>query len=64
MRLSRARMMVMIISVLAAIPLLAILPDQSTAVTEEQRFVTHSGAVIRTTGEVLDPLYTVLDGRV
>ena len=51
--------MVMIISVLAAIPLLAILPDQSTAVTEEQRFVTHSGAVIRTTGEVLDPLYTV-----
>ena len=59
MRLSRARVMVMAISVLAAIPLLAILPDQSTAVTEEQRFVTHSGAVIRTTGEVLDPLYTV-----
>ena len=59
MHMSRARVMVVAISALAAIPLLAILPDQSTAITEEQKFLTHSGAVIRTTGEVLDPLYTV-----
>lgn len=36
---------------------LLIVPHSSTAVTE-QTFITHSGAVISTTGEVLDPLYT------
>ena len=57
MRLSRAKVMAMVIPALAALPLLAILPDPSTAATEH-RFITHSGAVITTTGEVLDPLYT------
>lgn len=57
MRLSRAKMMAMAIPVLAALPLLALLPDPSTAATEH-RFITHSGAIIKTTGEVLDPLYT------
>ena len=57
MRISRAKVMAITIPVLAALPLLALLPDPSTAATE-QRFITHSGAVITTTGEVLDPLYT------
>jgi FtsP/CotA-like multicopper oxidase with cupredoxin domain len=33
-------------------------PNISDAKNEEKRFVTHSGTVIKTTGEVLDPVYT------
>ena len=41
----------------AIFAILMMVPITTTAVTEQQ-FITHSGAVIRTTGEVLDPLYT------
>ncbi|MCV0401188.1 MAG: multicopper oxidase domain-containing protein [Nitrosopumilus sp.] len=34
------------------------LPEGINAQQEENVFVTHSGAVVKTTGEVLDPLYT------
>lgn len=33
-------------------------PGLSDAKPEEKAFVTHNGAVVRTTGEVLDPVYT------
>lgn len=49
--------MIISIGVMAALSSLLLLPDSTTAVTEKQ-FVTHSGAVIFTTGVVLDPLYT------
>jgi FtsP/CotA-like multicopper oxidase with cupredoxin domain len=35
-----------------------ILPNITSAETEEKTFVTHSGAIIKTPGDVLDPLYT------
>ncbi len=47
--------MLIAIPALAALSLLAILPDASTAT--ETTFITHTGAIIRTTGEVLDPVY-------
>ncbi|MBM2851758.1 MAG: copper oxidase, partial [Candidatus Nitrosotenuis sp.] len=34
-------------------------PNSSNAKTEEKTFLSHNGAVIKTTGEVIDPLYTV-----
>jgi FtsP/CotA-like multicopper oxidase with cupredoxin domain len=39
--------------------LLFIFPLDSQEDTGEKVFVTHSGAIVRTVGEVLDPLYTV-----
>ncbi len=35
-----------------------VLPNITSAETEEKTFVTHSGAIIKTPGDVLDPLYT------
>ena len=51
-------MMAISVGALAALCMVVLLPGPTTAVTEKQ-FITHSGAVISTTGEVLDPLYTV-----
>jgi FtsP/CotA-like multicopper oxidase with cupredoxin domain len=33
-------------------------PNASDAKNEEKRFLTHTGAVIQTTGDILDPVYT------
>lgn len=50
------------LSVLVATAIIATLyfvyPNISDAKNEEKRFVTHTGAVIKTTGDVLDPVYT------
>ena len=35
-----------------------IFPESISAQSEETTFVTHSGSVVKTTGEILDPLYT------
>ena len=51
-------MMAISVVAMAALCVAVLLPGPTTAVTEK-RFITHSGAVISTTGEVLDPLYTV-----
>ena len=50
-------MMAISVVAMAALCVAVLLPGPTTAVTEK-RFITHSGAVISTTGEVLDPLYT------
>jgi len=34
-------------------------PTFSDVQSESKTFVTHSGAIVQTTGEILDPLYTV-----
>lgn len=50
------------ISVLAVTAILATLyfvyPEVSDAKNEEKTFVTHTGAVVKTSGDVLDPVYT------
>lgn len=50
--------MILAITILIGISVIMIFPIGSQAQTEENIFVTHSGAVVKTTGEVLDPLYT------
>jgi manganese oxidase len=52
--------MVTVLTVVVAVSALYfILPSISTAEIEEKIFTTHSGGIVKTTGEVLDPLYTV-----
>lgn len=56
---SRSGIMVVFLAALVAVSaLFVILPEGISAQQEENTFVTHSGAVVKTTGEVLDPLYT------
>ncbi|MDX1373772.1 MAG: multicopper oxidase domain-containing protein, partial [Nitrososphaeraceae archaeon] len=51
--------MITSLSVVLAISVLYfVLPGGISAQQEEKTFVTHSGGIIKTTGEVLDPLYT------
>ena len=38
---------------------LLVIPKITSAESEEKVFVTHTGGIVKTTGEVLDPLYTV-----
>ena len=56
---SRAGVMMMSMFVIIAVSVLFVaLPEGINAQQEENVFVTHSGAVVKTTGEILDPLYT------
>jgi FtsP/CotA-like multicopper oxidase with cupredoxin domain len=50
--------MVSLIS-LVGISIIAAFPIFSDAQSEQKTFVTHSGSVVRTSGEIIDPLYTV-----
>lgn len=51
--------MVLILLVVFGISAVLIFPILSEASSEEKMFVTHSGGVIKTTGEIIDPLYVV-----
>ncbi len=56
---SRSGVMMMSMFVIIAVSALFVaIPEGINAQQEENVFVTHSGAVVKTTGEVLDPLYT------
>ena len=56
---SRSGVMMMSMFVIIAVSALFVpLPEGINAQQEENVFVTHSGAVVKTTGEILDPLYT------
>jgi len=44
---------------LVGISIIAVFPIFSDAQSEQKTFVTHSGSVVRTSGEIIDPLYTV-----
>jgi len=57
---NRAEIMVMMVAVTVLISLLYfIFPEGIDAQKEEKTFITHTGGVIKTSGEVLDPVYTV-----
>ena len=56
---SRSGIMMMSMFVIVTMSILFVtFPEGINAQQDETVFVTHSGAVVRTTGEVLDPLYT------
>ncbi len=50
--------MVLILLVMFGISAAIVFPTISEAQSEQKTFVTHTGGIIKTTGEVLDPLYT------
>ena len=52
-------MMVMLVVSITALSTIVLFPTLSEAQSEQKTFITHSGAVIQTTGDVIDPLYTV-----
>ena len=51
--------MITVLAAAAAGSLLFVLAPASEAQNQEKTFFTHSGGVIKTTGDVLDPMYTV-----
>ena len=51
--------MIVLLAVIIGLSTIIVFPSFSEAEFELKTFVTHSGKVIRTTGEVIDPLYTV-----
>ncbi|MFQ5496397.1 MAG: multicopper oxidase domain-containing protein [Nitrosopumilus sp.] len=51
--------MLLSVVIMVSISILIFFPAISEAQSEQKTFVTHSGSVIQTTGEVLDPVYTV-----
>ena len=56
---SRSGIMLIFLVAIATVSVLyTALPEGINAQQEEKTFVTHTGAVVKTTGEVLDPLYT------
>jgi len=56
---SRSQIMIASLVVIVFVSALYIIfPESISAQSEETTFVTHSGSVVKTTGEILDPLYT------
>ncbi len=51
--------MLLSISVIVGISVILVLPTISEAQTEQKTFVSHSGIVVKTSGEIIDPIYTV-----
>ncbi|MBT8242214.1 MAG: multicopper oxidase domain-containing protein, partial [Nitrosopumilus sp.] len=50
--------MISLLSIVIGLSIIALFPTFSDAQSEQKTFVTHTGAVVKTSGEVLDPLYT------
>ncbi|MFB5624876.1 MAG: multicopper oxidase domain-containing protein [Nitrosopumilus sp.] len=50
--------MILLLSLVIVFSVIAFFPTFSDAQSEPKTFVTHSGAVVKTSGEILDPLYT------
>ena len=59
MKISRSIIMFLLLSLVVGFSAIAIFPTFSDAQSEPKTFVTHSGAVVQTSGEIIDPLYTV-----
>ena len=55
---SRSMMVFSLIAIVAVSSIFFVFPDGINAQETEKTFFTHSGGMIKTTGEVLDPLYT------
>lgn len=59
MEKSRSRIMIVSISVIVALSVFYfVFPEGISAQQEEKTFATHLGGVIKTSGEVIDPVYT------
>ncbi len=59
MKNSRSKQMATILVIVAGLSsLYFVLPSMSDAQLEEKVFLTHSGSVVKTSGEILDPVYT------
>ena len=60
MEKSRTGFMIISMSVIiAASTLFFVFPEGIDAQLEEKVFVTHTGGIVKTTGEIIDPLYVV-----
>ena len=57
LKIRRSTTMILLISLVAGISMIMISPTISEPQSEQKTFVTHSGSVIQTSGEVIDPLY-------
>ncbi|MGH1521369.1 MAG: multicopper oxidase domain-containing protein, partial [Nitrosopumilus sp.] len=55
---SRSIMIFSLIAIVAVSSVFFVFPNGIDAQQEEKTFVTHTGGIVKTTGEVLDPLYT------
>src|SRR3989304_6302877 len=55
---STKMIIILVIAVMVSISYF-IFPSISDAELEQKIFVTHSGAIVKTTGEILDPIYSV-----
>ena len=51
--------MVLLLSLVVVLSVIVVFPTITQAQSEQKTFVTHSGAVVQTSGEIIDPLYTV-----
>jgi hypothetical protein len=49
--------MVLLLSLVVGFSAIAIFPTFSDAQSEPKTFVTHSGAIVQISGEIIDPLY-------
>jgi hypothetical protein len=58
-KFGRSTVMILLISLIVGFSAIALFPTFSDAQSELKTFVTHSGAIVQTTGEIIDPLYTV-----
>ena len=59
LKIGRSTVMVSLLSVVVGFSIIAFFPTFSDVQSEPKAFVTHSGAIVQTTGEIIDPLYTV-----
>ncbi|MDH5698144.1 MAG: multicopper oxidase domain-containing protein, partial [Nitrosopumilus sp.] len=50
--------MILLLSLFIGFSVIALFPTFSNAQSESKTFVTHSGSVIKTSGEIIDPVYT------
>lgn len=57
-RFDSKKVIAVLVAVVAASSLYFVVPGMIDAQQETKSFVTHQGGVVKTTGEVLDPLYT------
>ena len=58
MKITRSSLIILLLSVTIGLSAIVVFPSFTDAESELKTFITHSGKVIRTTGEVIDPLYT------
>ena len=59
MILSRSTSMLVILSLSVIMGVIFLSPNFLEAQTERKVFQTHSGAIIETSGQILDPIYSV-----